>query len=64
MEDKIAKHRQMMGFRHSYLTHNIFDYCLRLFFFGLVYMQKRSGSKLYAELLFKLLAGLYCGIDQ
>ena len=37
-EEKIAKRRQMMEFRHSHLTHNIFNYCMRRFFFGLVYM--------------------------
>ena len=34
---KIAKHRQMMKFCHSHLTHNIFNYCMWRFFFGLVY---------------------------
>ena len=34
---KIAKHRQMMKFCHSHLTHNIFIYRMRRFFFGLVY---------------------------
>ena len=37
---KIAKHRQMMKFKfcHFHLTHNIFNYCMRRFFFGLVYI--------------------------
>ena len=39
MEEKIAKHRQMMEFWHSHLMHNIFDYCMRRFFFGLVYVR-------------------------
>ena len=32
------KHRQMMEFCHSHLKYNIFDYCMRRFFFGLVYI--------------------------
>ena len=36
---KIAKHKQMMEFSHSHLTHNIFNYCMRRFFFGLVYFK-------------------------
>ena len=35
---KIAKHRQMMKFCHFHLTHNIFNYFMRRFFFGLVYI--------------------------
>ena len=38
MEEKIAKHRQMMKFCHSHLTHNIFNFCMLHFFFGLVYV--------------------------
>ena len=37
-EEKIAKHRQMMKFCHSHLALNIFNYCMRRFFFGLVYV--------------------------
>ena len=37
-EEKVAKNRQMMEFCHSHLTHNIFSYCMRRFFFGLVYV--------------------------
>ena len=33
---KIAKHRQMMKFCHSHLTHTFFNYRMRRFFFGLV----------------------------
>ena len=40
MEEKITKHRQMMEFCHSHLTHNIFNHCMRRFFFGLVYVLK------------------------
>ena len=29
----------MIKFCHSHLTHNIFNYCMRRFFFGLVYMK-------------------------
>ena len=32
-EEKIAKLRQMIKFCHSHLTHNIFNYCMRRFFF-------------------------------
>ena len=38
MEEKKAKHRQMMKFCHSHLTHTIFNYCMRCFFFGIVYI--------------------------
>ena len=30
----------MMEFCHSHLTHNIFNHCMRRFFFGLVYVLK------------------------
>ena len=30
----------MIKFCHSHLTHNIFNHCMRRFFFGLVYVSK------------------------
>ena len=36
-EEKIAKHRQMIKICHSHLTHIFLNYCMRRFFFGLVY---------------------------
>ena len=44
-EEKVAKHRQMMIFFRSHLNHNIFNYCMRRFFFGLVYMYPMKITK-------------------
>ena len=46
MEENIAKHRQMMEFCRSHLTHNILNYCRRGFFFGLVYAFILTSSSL------------------
>ena len=35
---------------HSHLTHNIFNYCMRRFFFGLVYKHV-TDTVLYANLV-------------
>ena len=45
-EEKVAKHRQIMKFCHSHLIHNVLNYCMRRFFFGLVYMAITSARRL------------------
>ena len=44
----------MMKFCHSHLTHNFFNYCMRRFFFGLVYVafsQMQTQTSLCSPLL-------------
>ena len=63
MEENIAKHRKMMEFCQSHLTHNIFNYCMRRFFFVLVNHQARINTIFNQSLDMLSLKGKYNSVS-